>query len=123
MTAEKMLADFGAKIKQLRKMNGWTQRELAEKCGYNSANSHSTINKIESGKSDIPITKLLTLAEVFGVSAAYLLGEDEAEAKNLAQQNAMHIMDRKLSENEKKALMAGLELYFQSKGTGENGNA
>jgi len=59
------------RIKELRKQNNWTQEELAQKVGYTD---RSTIAKIESGKIDIPQSKIIEFAEVFGVNAGDLLG-------------------------------------------------
>ena len=58
-------------IKKLRKLNNWTQEELAKKMGYTD---RSTISKIEAGQTDISQSKIIEFAEVFGVNAGDLLG-------------------------------------------------
>lgn len=58
-------------IKNLRKQNNWTQEELAQKVGYTD---RSAIAKIEDGRIDIPQSKIIKFAEVFGVNAGDLLG-------------------------------------------------
>lgn len=61
----------GQIIKQLREERGMTQEQLAELMGY----SHkSSINKIELDKSDLPQSKLVKFAKIFGVSPCELLG-------------------------------------------------
>ena len=60
------------KIFNLRKKNGWSQEELAEKCGV----SRQSISKWESNLSTPEINKILLLSELFGVSTDYLLKED-----------------------------------------------
>ena len=61
----------GQIIKQLREQKGMTQEKLAELMGY----SHkSSINKIELGKADLPQSKLVEFAKIFGVSPCDLLG-------------------------------------------------
>ncbi len=60
------------KILNLRKKNGWSQEELAEKCGV----SRQSISKWESNLSTPEINKVLLLSELFGVSTDYLLRED-----------------------------------------------
>ena len=66
----------GQIIKQLREERDMTQEQLAEKMGY----SHkSSINKIETGKSDLPQSKLVEFAKVFGVSPCDLLGYEPDE--------------------------------------------
>ena len=59
------------RIKELRKQNNWTQEELAQKVGYTD---RSAIAKIEAGKIDLPQSKIVEFANVFGVDAGDLLG-------------------------------------------------
>lgn len=59
-------------IRLLRKSKGWTQEELAEKVGYTSKGMISTV---ENGKIDLPISKIMQFADVFGVDAGDLVGE------------------------------------------------
>ena len=65
-----ILAD---KIARLRKKNGWSQEELAEKMNV----SRQAVSKWESGQSDPSTTNLLALAKLFGVRPEELLQEAE----------------------------------------------
>ena len=65
--------NIGARIKDLRKSLGLTQKELAEKCGYKSL---TTINKIELGINSIPLDTIEKLAKALQVTPTYLLGWD-----------------------------------------------
>lgn len=114
MEKEEFLAQLGNRIRKLRHIRGFTQCELASRCGYTSTASNSTINKIESGKSDVPASKLVKMADVLGVSVAFLLGEDDQndEEKYFAKNNAMMLMKKKLSKSEQEELIKGLEIYF-----------
>lgn len=68
----------GQIIKFLREERGMTQEQLAELMGY----SHkSSINKIEMGKSDLPQSKLVAFAKVFGVDPCELLGIGDEQKK------------------------------------------
>ena len=69
--------NIGEKIKLRRKELKWSQRDLAEKMGYN----HSTITRIETGKIDIPQSRILQFADVLRTDIAYLMdwGEDQKE--------------------------------------------
>ena len=58
------------KILELRKQNGWSQEELAEKVGV----SRQSISKWESAQSVPDLDKILVLSRIFGVSTDYLLG-------------------------------------------------
>lgn len=64
---------FGNYVKYLRSQKGWSQEELATRCGYTSDSRKSTINKIEAGKSDLPASKIRTLASVLGVAPSDLI--------------------------------------------------
>ena len=82
---------IGEKIKLRRKELRWSQRDLAEKMGYN----HSTITRIETGKIDIPQSRILQFAEVLNTDIAYLMDWEEETEKPTVQ-------DDELSENIKK---------------------
>jgi len=60
-------------IKALRKLNHWTQEDLAKLMGYND---RSMIAKIEAGKVDITQGKIIQFAKVFGVDPGDLMGLD-----------------------------------------------
>lgn len=81
--------NIGEKIKLRRKELRWSQRDLAEKMGYN----HSTITRIETGKIDIPQSRIVQFADVLHTDISYLMDWEE-EKKPTA--------DDELSENIKK---------------------
>lgn len=85
--------NIGEKIKQRRKELKWSQRDLAERMGYN----HSTITRIETGKIDIPQSRIVQFAEVLHTDIAYLMGWDEQES---GKPNA----EDELSENMKQLI-------------------
>lgn len=60
-------------IKARRISLGMTQTELANKMGYADK---GMISRIESGKIDIPLSKVKAFASVLGVSASDLMGWD-----------------------------------------------
>lgn len=70
---------LGENIRERRKELGWGQRELAKRVGYKD---NSTIAKIESGKIDIPLSKVELFANVLRTTPAYLMGWEEEEKKN-----------------------------------------
>ena len=71
-------------IRKLRKKNHWTQEELASRMGYTD---RSTIAKIESGKVDLPQSKILEFAKVFGVNSGDLMGDDGTTSIEEAARN------------------------------------
>lgn len=70
---------IGEKIKQRRIEMGMSQRDLAEKMGYNH---HSTVARIEAGKVDVPQSRIVKFSEVLGVSITYLMDWEEMQKKN-----------------------------------------
>lgn len=70
-----ILAD---KIIELRKKNGWSQEELAEKLNV----SRQSVSKWESAQSVPDMTRILLLSELFGVSTDYLLKDSMEEIAN-----------------------------------------
>ncbi len=69
---------IGERIKRRRNELHLSQRDLSNMMGYSN---HSTIGKIETGKVDIPQSRIVQFANVLGVSIAYLMGWEEEELK------------------------------------------
>ncbi len=63
-----LLLRLGKRIRSLRKERGWSQEEFAHRSGLN----RSYMSDIESGKSDISISRLLKVARGFGITIAEL---------------------------------------------------
>ncbi len=63
------------KIMSLRKKNGWSQEELAEKLNV----SRQSVSKWESGVSIPDISKILLMGEIFSVTTDYLLKDSEQD--------------------------------------------
>ena len=61
-------------IRKLRKEKGMSQSDLAAKLGYAS---NSMVAQIENGQIDLPFSKVLAIADAFGVSLPVLLGYAE----------------------------------------------
>lgn len=61
--------DTAARLKALRKENGFTRQEFATECNI----PYSTLTNYENGTRTPPYTFLLTAAKLFGVTIDYLL--------------------------------------------------
>lgn len=70
---EQYLKRLGAYIRHLRILNGYSQDDLARKCGYTADNSRSTIAKIETGKADLPTSKLIVFSMALNVDVTDLI--------------------------------------------------
>lgn len=75
-----ILAD---KIIRLRKKNGWSQEELADKMNV----SRQAVSKWEAAQTTPDLQKILQLGELFGVTTDYLL-KDELEAEEFTGDSA-----------------------------------
>jgi transcriptional regulator with XRE-family HTH domain len=60
---------LGARIRQLRKKNGWSQGEFAKLCSIH----RSHMGKIERGETNVRLSTLLTIAETLETRLEKLL--------------------------------------------------
>ena len=65
---------LGEKIAQLRRKNGWSQEELADKMGV----SRQAVSKWESNQTTPDLERILRLSSLFGVTIDYLLKDGAA---------------------------------------------
>lgn len=91
-----ILFKMGQNIRHFRKLMGLTQEDLGDRMGY----TRSSIAKIETGKIDIPNSKLLQFASVLNCTPADLIDYD---------------VDFKLSESEKKLIVEYRSLSDEAK--------
>lgn len=77
------LKEFGLQVRKYRIEKGLSQEALANLMGYTSENARSSVNKIESGKSDLPASKIQLLAIALDVSIDSLMAQ---ESKTLTEQ-------------------------------------
>lgn len=61
--------DIGTALKMIRKKKGYTQKQLADKCGL----SQTAISNLEKGVSFITKTNLHDICKELGVPVAYVL--------------------------------------------------
>jgi len=85
-----ILAD---KIIRLRKRNGWSQEELAEKMNV----SRQAVSKWEGAQTVPDLEKILCLARLFGVTTDYLL-KDELEEEEFTSDETTNVRKVSLSD-------------------------
>ncbi|OBZ13320.1 helix-turn-helix domain-containing protein [Bacillus sp. FJAT-26390] len=117
---------LGQRIKELRTKKGWAQDELAERMGMNRVNiSNYELDKIKN----VPSETLKKFADVFGVSADYLLGKTEnsdkpdseflqrleLSEKDLLNQYTIVLDGKELTEDEARFVIAFLRTNRQLK--------
>ncbi len=92
---------FADKLIELRKKNGWSQEELAEKLDV----SRQSVSKWESAQSVPDMSRLLRMSELFGVSTDYLL-KDELEALEPTETQTPDSASRVVTMEEANAFLA-----------------
>lgn len=92
-TKEETLKEFGARVKRLRIERGLTMDEFAKRCGYNN---RSTAYMIETGKQDVPLSKLKEIASVLGVDTYYLWFGEEKTNKTTTESKTIEVTDSEL---------------------------
>ncbi len=97
MKAVKDTRYIGSLIRDMRKAAGMSQMRLAEKIGV----SYQQIQKYEKGSSQLNISRLLQIAEAFGVPAGTFLN-DSGRAAEVSQ---MKPPFSSLSDDEAKLVM------------------
>ncbi len=73
MNIQELQIKIGKEIKQLRLMNHWTQEQIAEQL-HLCRNAYSDI---ELGKTDIHLSRLVHIANFFGVDISYFIDDKE----------------------------------------------
>ena len=86
---------FADKLIDLRKKNGWSQEELAEKLNV----SRQSVSKWEGAQSVPDMSRIIQLSELFGVSTDYLL-KDNLEQTELSQESVPDTLARTVSLEE-----------------------
>ena len=81
--SEEIKARFGKRVLELRKTRGWKQEELGKKLGTSGV----VVGRYERGEMMPSIEVAQRMADVFGVTVDYLVGEQEVP--NLLSQSDM----------------------------------
>jgi transcriptional regulator with XRE-family HTH domain len=83
----KASSDAGKCIRALRLSHGWSQEDVASKMGI----SVPAFSKIETGVTDVNLSRLEQIARVYNVSIAQLFGvNDRQDDRMLAQSKILH---------------------------------
>ena len=70
--------EFNKKLMHLRKLNGWSQEELADKLNV----SRQTISNWELGDTSPDAKKLIQISKLFDTSVNELLGTNNSKNKS-----------------------------------------
>lgn len=89
--------DVNVRIRELRKLRGLSQEELAEKAGYKSGSA--MISQIEKGRKNVSNDKLFAIAKALDVTPNTLHGLEDPNSENaliLSKLNQLNEEGRKM---------------------------
>ena len=92
---------LGQRIHRLRKEKKMSMDEVAKQMGYNT---RSTICRLEKDEIDLPQHKLKQMADILGVSPAYLVMREELDEPNTLSLHVNGIDSITISINDKQTL-------------------
>jgi transcriptional regulator with XRE-family HTH domain len=83
------LVRIGKRIRYHRAAAGLTQKQLADRVGF----ARTSVANIEAGRHDPPVTRLLTIANALGVSAADLMeaGDGQTAPRDWARDRLVQV--------------------------------
>lgn len=61
---------IGQNIRALRQQNGWSQHEIAKRLNI----SIPAVSKIETGRTDVNMSRVVQIAAVFDITVLHLIG-------------------------------------------------
>ncbi|HLT87390.1 MAG TPA: helix-turn-helix transcriptional regulator [Sphingobacterium sp.] len=102
---------LGKKIRLLRHQKGWSQEDVAKRLDI----SIPAFSKIETGITDVNLSRLNQISKLFGMSLVQLLSTSDSEEERQAQDeidelnNKLQIREAEVIELQKKVI----ELYEQ----------
>lgn len=73
VTSKNTTSSLGERLRQLRKQNGWTLKQVSTNTGL----APSTLSKVENGQTSLTYDSLLKLAEGLGVNIAELFAAED----------------------------------------------
>ncbi len=104
---------IGEKIKSAREATNMSQKDLAEKVGFESA---TALSLIETGDRKISIDVLQKIADIFHLDLNYFLGKDDKQI------NLKHALrsEKKLSFSDKQQILDFIDFVKNRKKDGGN---
>lgn len=100
--ADPLLLKIGEKIRKIRKLQGLTQEELAEKCGL----SYKYLGEIERGEKNTGVLNLFKISKGLSLSVGEIVniesGDDKEE--NHLKIEFLHLLSDKNTQELRKAL-------------------
>lgn len=104
--------EIGNKIKNLRKINGYTQEEIAEKLDIGD---RIKISRIENGKQSMTANEMIKFCKLLNISLDSLINNDNLSSEDFIDISKRYIFNEKVDIEERKEVVKKLYIELANK--------
>lgn len=104
--------EIGNKIKNLRKINGYTQEEIAEKLDIGD---RIKISRIENGKQSMTANEMIKFCKLLNISLDSLINNENLSSEDFIDISKRYIFNEKVDIEERKEVEKKLYIELANK--------
>lgn len=104
--------EIGNKIKNLRKINGYTQEEIAEKLDIGD---RIKISRIENGKQSMTANEMIKFCKLLNISLDSLINNENLSSEDFIDISKRYIFNEKVDIEERKEVVKKLYIELANK--------
>ena len=104
--------EIGNKIKNLRKINGYTQEEIAEKLDIGD---RIKISRIENGKQSMTANEMIKFCKLLNISLDSLINNENLSSGDFIDISKRYIFNEKVDIEERKEVVKKLYIELANK--------
>lgn len=104
--------EIGNKIKNLRKINGYTQEEIAEKLDIGD---RIKISRIENGKQSMTANEMIKFYKLLNISLDSLINNENLSSEDFIDISKRYIFNEKVDIEERKEVVKKLYIELANK--------
>ena len=104
--------EIGNKIKNLRKINGYTQEEIAEKLDIGD---RIKISRIENGKQSMTANEMIKFCKLLNISLDSLINNENLSSEDFIDISKRYIFNEKVDIEERKEVVKNLYIELANK--------
>ena len=104
--------EIGNKIKNLRKINGYTQEEIAEKLDIGD---RIKISRIENGKQSMTANEMIKFCKLLNISLDSLINNENLSSEDFIDISKRYIFNEKVDIEERKEVVKKIYIELANK--------